>query len=92
MTLTLGAEEVELPHDAVKQIRDRLVAPLGTTQDLYIVLTEALQTGSGRIVEAHRLDLVSVIEAVKNERPGDYRPELHRLRTVAQKPIIPKPD
>ena len=87
MTLTLGAEEVELPADDVTKIRDRLLE-----EDLRKLLTEALRTGNGRIDEEHRPNLGSVIKAIKMQRPGDYTLELDKLWQVAQKPIIPKPD
>lgn len=92
MTLTLGAEEVELPADDVAKIRDRLLERDSSTQDLRDLLTEALRTGNGRIDEEHRPNLGSVIKAIKMQRPGDYTLELDKLWQVAQKPIIPKPD
>jgi hypothetical protein len=88
VTLTLGAEKVVLPSDDVEQIRGRLVEQPLVTQALRRVLAEALRTGSGRIVEEHRSELITAVEGIERDRPDFYSPELRLLWEVAQNPIL----
>ena len=89
MTLSLGYEPVDLPHVDAKEIRDRLVEGRIPTRELRHVLSNALDSGRGRIDEGHRPELLSVLEGIKSERPDHFSPALRRLYELAQKPILP---
>jgi hypothetical protein len=82
VTLILGAEEVKLPRDDVKQIMARVVERSFLPQELREVLADALTTGSSRVNDAHRIELLSVLEAMHSR-------ELRHLWDVAQNPILP---
>jgi hypothetical protein len=84
VTLTLSRQPVDLRYVDVKEIRDRLVERRASAQELRHVLSNALDSGRGRIDESHCLEFVSVIAAIKKERPGFYTPALRRLAQVAQ--------
>jgi hypothetical protein len=89
VTLSLGHEPVDLPYGDVKEMRDRLVERPIPTRELRHVLSNALDAGHGRIDEDHRPELLSVLEAIKSERPDHFSSALRRLYVVAQKPITP---
>lgn len=89
MTLTLGNEPVGLPYVDVKEIRDRLVEARLPARELRHVLSNALDSGHGRIDEGHRLELVTTLEGIETERPDFFSPALRRLAQVAQEPIAP---
>ena len=89
MTLTLGHQPVDLEYVDVKEIRDRLVEPRVSTRELRHMLSNALDSGHGRIDESHRLELVTTLQAIESERPDFFSPALGRLYEAAQDPIIP---
>ena len=53
------------------------------------MLSNALDSGHGRIDESHRLELVTILQAIESERPDFFSPALGRLYEAAQDPIIP---
>ncbi len=53
------------------------------------MLSNALDSGHGRIDESHRLELVTTLQAIESERPDFFSPALGRLYEAAQDPIIP---
>ena len=89
VTLSLGLQPVDLGYADVKEIRDRLVEPSPSAQGLRHVLSNALDSGHGRIDESHRLELVTTLQAIESERPDFFSPALGRLYEAAQDPIIP---
>ena len=90
MTLSLGLQPVDLGYADVKEIRDRLVEPILSAQGAPPhVLSNALDSGHGRIDESHRLELVTTLQAIESERPDFFSPALGRLYEAAQDPIIP---
>jgi hypothetical protein len=89
VTLTLGHQPVDLGYVDVKEIRDRLVEPRRSARELRHVLSNALDSGHGRIDESHRLELVNALEVIQSERPDVFSPALRRLSDAAQKPIVP---
>ena len=89
MTLTLGHQPVDLEYLDVKQIRDRLVEPRLSARELRHVLSNALDSGRGRIDENHRLELVTALQGIESERPDFFSPALGRLYEAAQDPILP---
>jgi hypothetical protein len=52
------------------------------------VLSNALDSGHGRIDESHRLELVTALQGIESERP-DFSRALGRLYEAAQDPILP---
>jgi hypothetical protein len=56
------------------------------------VLSNALDSGRGRIDESHRLELVTALQGIESERPDLFSPALRRLYEASNKPIIPEPD
>ena len=91
MTLTLGHQPVDLGYVDVKEIRDRLVEPSLSARELRLVLSNALDSGRGRIDESHRPELVTALQGIQSERPDFISPALRRLYEAAQKPILPEP-
>ena len=89
MTLSLGHQPVDLGYIDVKEIRDRLVEPRLSVQELRHVLSNALDSGHGRIDESHRLELVTALQGIESERPDLFSSALRRLYDASQKPIIP---
>jgi hypothetical protein len=89
VTLSLGHQPVDLAYVDVKEIRDNLVEPSPSAQGLRHVLSNALDSGHGRIDESHRLELVNALEVIQSERPDVFSPALRRLSDAAQKPIVP---
>ena len=89
VTLSLGHQPVDLGYVDVKKIRDRLVEPRLSAQELRHVLSNALDSGRGRIDESHRLELVTAVQGIESERPDFFSPALRRLYEAAQKPILP---
>jgi hypothetical protein len=87
--LTLGREPVDLHYVDVKEVRDRLVERRVSTHELRHVLSNALDSGRGRIDEGHRLELVTALEGIESDRPDYFSAALRRLAQVAQKPITP---
>lgn len=92
MTLTLGHQPVDLRYVDVKEVRDRLVEPSLSAQELRHVLSNALDSGRGRIDESHRPEIVTALQGIERERPDFFSPALRRLYEASQKPIIPEPD
>ena len=90
VTLSLGLQPVDLEYVDVKEIRDRLVEPSLSAQGLRHVLSNALDSGHGRIDESHRLELVTALQGIESERrPEFFSHALRRLYEAAQNPIIP---
>jgi hypothetical protein len=89
VTLSLGHQPVDLGYVDVKEIRDRLVEPRLSAQELRHVLSNALDLGHGRVDESHRLELVTALQGIESERPDFFSAALRRLYEAAQDPILP---
>jgi hypothetical protein len=89
VTLSLGHQPVDLGYVDVKEIRDRLVEPRRSARELRHVLSNALDSGHGRIDESHRLELVTALQGIESERPDLFSLALRRLYEAAQKRILP---
>jgi hypothetical protein len=56
------------------------------------MLSNALDSGHGRIDESLRLELLTVLQGIESERPDLFSSALRRLYEAAQNPITPGPD